>query len=242
MLLAAALVALVLGLATSAWRTAKFAQITYLEFSPTGKYLAAKFSGGTIQVWDMSGSRPKLTAQFAGKGFLNFDVGPIRFADDTLLVDLQNQFDNNSYSTMIRTMDLKSGRATLGPPIPFMSYAPSFAASRRTVALPNWTSGAVELYDVQTGKLRNAIKLPGSPWFLAMSDDEKYLAATDQNSGLHLIDLSTGKILVTKSGATMLAAVDISGNQLAAATWNTTAAATFRGHQTRTEASTSPVA
>jgi hypothetical protein len=226
MLLAAALVALILGLATSAWRTAKVAQITHLEYSPSGKYLAVKYSGGSIQVWDVSGARPRLTAQFTGSGFLNFDIGPICFADDSTLVDLQNSYSGNTYASMIRTMDLKSGRATMGPPIPFMSYAPSLAAGRQTVALPDWTGGAVEFYDLRTGKLQNAIKLPGSPWYLAMSDDEKYLAASDQNSGLCVVDLTTGKTLLTKTGATMLAGVDVKNGRLAAAIWSTPVTAT----------------
>jgi hypothetical protein len=76
--------------------------------------------------------------------------------------------------------------------------------------------------ELPTGKLRTSIKLPGNPWMLALSDDERYLAASDQNSGLHIIDMATGKTLLTKSGATMLAALDINGEQLAAASWSTT--------------------
>src|SRR5262245_188983 len=168
MLLAAALVALVLGLATSAWRTAKLAQITHLEFSPSGKHLAAKFSGGSIQVWDVSSPRPRLAANFPAQGFMNYDVGPIRFVDDWELVDLQNRWSDTTYEAIVRSMDLKTGRITPGKAIPFSAYVATFAATKRTIALPNWTGGSIELYDLPTGKFRRTIPVKGSPWHLAL--------------------------------------------------------------------------
>ena len=222
MLLAASLVALVLGLATSAWRTNKLAQITHLEFSPTGRFLAAKFSGGSVQVWDISSPRPRLAANFPSQGFLNnFDVGPLRFVDDTTLVDLRSRWSNTTYETIVRSLDLKTGRVTEGQAIPFSAYVPSFAATRRSIALPNWSGGSIELYDLPTGKFRRTIPVKGSPWYLALSDDERYVAAIDQNigqnSGLQLIDTATGQTLLVKSGGTMIAAMDIKGQCLAAA-------------------------
>jgi WD40 repeat protein len=137
MLLAAALIALVLGLATSSWRTSRLASITSLEYSPSGKYLAAKYSGGSIRVWDVSSDRPTLVQHVPAHRLFGDDYSPIRFADDATLIDMQNAWSDAGFATRIRSLDVKSGRLTTGQPIPYGSYAPSFAASGRVLALPN---------------------------------------------------------------------------------------------------------
>ena len=222
MLLAAALVALVLGLATSAWRTRRLAQIMHLEFSPSGKYLAAKYSGGSIQVWDLSGARPRLTAHLPADGFFMADVGHVQFADDATLIDLQNGWEGAGFVTQVRSLDLNTGRLSQGQSIPYSAYAPSFAVAGTSLAIPNAGTGAIELYDLPSCTMRSVIKSPGTPWFVAMSDDAKHLAATDQNGGMYLYDVATGKTLINRTGGTMLMAFDFSGGKLAGSSWSTT--------------------
>ena len=222
MLLAAALVALVLGLVTSAWRTKRLAQIMHLEFSPSGKYLAAKYSGGSIQVWDVSGARPRLTQHVPAQGLFSVDIGQIQFADDDTLIDLQNEWADTGFATTIRSIDLKSGRIIPGQPIPYSAYAPSFSAAGKVLALPNAGTGAFELYDLPSVKLRRVIQATGNPWFVELSEDGRHLAAIDQNGSLSLFDVAADKTLLTRQGSTMLYAMDFSGGQFAAASLSTT--------------------
>lgn len=223
MLLAASLVALVLGLTTASWRTAKYSHITHLEYSPSGKYLAAKYSGGTIQVWDLSANRPRLTAQFASRGLFDYNSAPIHFADETTLVDLENYWTGSAYASAARMMDVRTGHLSRSRPIAFGAYAPSIAARGDTLILPNWNVGAVELYDLPSGKLRSATKLAGSPWFVDIAHDGKHLVATDQNGGIFVIDVATGQLLASQTGKAMqFSAADLHGRWLAVSSFSTT--------------------
>src|SRR4029079_7142937 len=87
LLLASTLVALVLGLVTSAWRASQYQAIEQICFSPSGNALAARYSGGGVSVWRLDQGSPKLVARAPGKlGFLSFDFGSIHFiAEDKLL-------------------------------------------------------------------------------------------------------------------------------------------------------------
>jgi hypothetical protein len=222
LMLAAALCGLVLGLATSAWRASRQAQVSHLAFSPSGKFLAAKYSGSSVQVWNVAGDRPRLAAHFPGGqffGFDFFDVNPIQFVGDTTLVDLQNRSSARGFETVVRKMDIAESEIDESPVLPFPNYTPSFAFTGNTLVVSNWSSGAVEFHDVQAKAPPRSVKLPGSPWFLAMSDDGKTLAATDQNGGIYVIDVATGITTSTIAGKTVATALDIGGNRVALANW-----------------------
>ena len=89
LLLAAALCGLILGLATAAWRTAQYARITAIAFSPNGQRLAARYSGGGFQAWRIGQSSPRLVARTRMEQLFSDDWGPVRFADDDTLVDIR---------------------------------------------------------------------------------------------------------------------------------------------------------
>lgn len=216
MLLAATLVALVLGLATSAWRTKRFAQIMHLEFSPSGKYLAAKYSGGSIQVWDVSTERPKLIQHVPVQRLFGADVGQIRFADDATLIDLQNEWDDSGFETVFRSLDVRSGRVTSSQPIPYAAYMPSFAVFGKVLAIPNAGTGSIELYDLPAGKFTRAITVPSNPWYVEFSADGKLLAVVDQNGGLSLIEVASETTLANKTGGRMYTIVDLRAGRLVA--------------------------
>src|SRR5262245_59553679 len=92
LLLAAALVALVLGLFTASWRASVYQQINQIAFSPSGKFLAAKYSGGAVQVWRLDSGRPRLVAQaFGGPALLGYDASSIQFVTDERLLKLEPQ-------------------------------------------------------------------------------------------------------------------------------------------------------
>src|SRR5262245_20775287 len=111
LLLASTLVALVLGLVTSAWRATQYQAIEQVCFSPNGNYLAARYSGGGVAGWRLDQGVPKLVSRVSGKsGFLSFSFGSIHFvADDRLLV-AETPFGSAGGSIQVRTLNLQTGK------------------------------------------------------------------------------------------------------------------------------------
>src|SRR4029453_15946607 len=96
LLLAAALIALVLGLFTSAWRVSTYQRIEQVDFSPSGELLAARYSGGAGPVWRLENGPPKLIAQAFGRvQLLGYDMGKIHFVTDDKLLKLEPDFSAN---------------------------------------------------------------------------------------------------------------------------------------------------
>src|SRR5436305_12213874 len=115
LLLAATLVALVLGLVTSAWRATQYQAIEQLCFSPSGNYLAARYSGGGMAVWRLDNGGPKLAARVAGKfGLLNFCFGSIHFIADDTLLEAESPLGSAAGGVQIRTLNPQTRQLTNG--------------------------------------------------------------------------------------------------------------------------------
>src|SRR5436190_20733753 len=109
LLLAATLVALIAGLVTSAWRASIYQSIEHVSFSPTGKYLAASYSSGAVQVWRLDQGRPRLVAKAFGRaGLFNFDYGSIQFVSEEKL--LKTDAILNPPGVRVRLLDVASRR------------------------------------------------------------------------------------------------------------------------------------
>src|SRR5262245_61494694 len=93
LLLAATLVALVLGLITSAWRATQYQAIEQVCLSPSGNYLAARYSGGGVAVWRVDQGAPRLAARASGRlELFSFDFGSIHFVTDDKLIKAEVPF------------------------------------------------------------------------------------------------------------------------------------------------------
>src|SRR2546423_11394688 len=108
LLLAATLVGLVLGLTTSAWRASSYQSIEQVCFSPDGNHLAARYSGGAVQVWRLDARRPKLVAEaFGREGFFSGYFSSIHFVANDKLLKIDSQFFP-AVGVQVRQLDVNS--------------------------------------------------------------------------------------------------------------------------------------
>src|SRR5262245_49493151 len=113
LLLAATLVALVVGLLTSGWRASRYQYITQVCFSPSGQYLAAYYSGGAVQVWQLDQGRPRMVARVFGRaGLFNYEMGSIHFVGDDKLLKVETQFGSLKPGVHVRQLDIPSRQVT----------------------------------------------------------------------------------------------------------------------------------
>ena len=226
LLLAAALCGLVLGLVTSAWRTAQYARITAIAFSPSGERLAARYSGGGFQAWKIGDSTPRLVAQTRMEQLFADDWGPVRFSDEDTLIDIRTLYNPGKPAVEVRTIDLATSRIDRVMSLPHIAWNPPFSAGNGQLAVANWSTMAIECYDVKACRLvRTVPGLVNSPYGLDVTPDGSLLAFFDQSSALHIVDLATGQTNRTfpSSGAgvaeltrdgRLLACVDFTGGPI----------------------------
>src|SRR6266576_5780016 len=113
LLLAATLVALVLGLVTSAWRASRHQAIEQVCCSPSGNLLAARFSGGSIQVWRVGPEGPRLLAGALSKmAFLSFEFSSIHFIADDARLKAEIPFGSAAGGVQIRTLNPQTRQLT----------------------------------------------------------------------------------------------------------------------------------
>jgi WD40 repeat protein len=206
LLLAAALCGLILGLVTAAWRTAQYARITAIAFSPSGERLAARYSGGGFQAWKVGDSSPRLVAQTRMEQLFADNWGPVRFADDATLVDIRTVYNPGKPAVEVRTIDLATSRIDRVMSLPHIAWSPPFSAGSGQLAVANWSTMAIECYDVKARRLvRTVPGLVNSPYGLDVTPDGSKLAFFDQASALHVVDFESGQTIRTlpSSGASI---------------------------------------
>src|SRR5262245_16775193 len=203
LLLASTLVALVLGLVTSAWRATQYQAIEQVCFSPNGNYLAARYSGGGVGVWRVDQGGPKLVSRVPGKfGFLNFSFGSIHFvADDRLLV-AETPLGSAGGGIQVRTLNLQTGQLTrpiqVNAPTPWMGAQ---AATADRLLLADWSSNSVASYRLETGALEQKWPLPSPPLgYVAISANGKTMAACDQGGQVTVIDIDSNRASIQMPG------------------------------------------
>src|SRR3954468_4324500 len=107
--LVTALVALVAGLVSAAWRATTYQSVQHVCFSPSGKYLAASYNSGAVQVWRLDKGRPRLVAKAFGRpGLFNFDYGAIQFVSDDRLLKIETPLDSDSIR--VRQLEVSTRR------------------------------------------------------------------------------------------------------------------------------------
>src|SRR5438874_2712611 len=179
LLLAMALVALVVGLITSAWRATTYQSIEHVCFSPSGKYLAASYSSGAVQVWRLDAGRPRLVAKAFGRaGLFNFDYGSVQFVSDEKL--LKTDAILNPPGVRVRLLDVASRRVADVITIESFSSLPLMhvAGGDRLFAL-DYDNDAVKSYSLHTGRLERSWPIPIPESELWLSANGKTLATSD---------------------------------------------------------------
>lgn len=188
LLLAATLVGLVLGLVTSAWRSSSFQSIEEVCFSPDGKRLAARYSGGAVQVWRLDSKRPKLVAQaFGREGFFSGYFSSIHFIASDKLLKIDSQFFP-AVGIKVRQLDLNSHQVVELAPIGsafLMRYGD--AANAERIVLADTGTSTVAAYSLQTGRLERKWTLPSMPWKVDMSADGNVVAICGVERQVHIM-------------------------------------------------------
>src|SRR5436190_512224 len=144
LMLAAALVALVLGLFTSSWRVSAYHRIEQLAFSPSGTHLAAKYSGGAVQVWNLDGSRPRVVAQSrSGASLLDFDFGTVHFVTDDRLLKLESRFAEGQLVVRELIVSTRQVREVARFPLALMAPLFQAASDERLLLLDSTDPGRI---------------------------------------------------------------------------------------------------
>jgi WD40 repeat protein/tRNA A-37 threonylcarbamoyl transferase component Bud32 len=157
-----------------------------LAFAPDGKTLAVPGSRGhsdyTVQLWDVSGARPRKVVEVGGHARL---VSALAFsADGKTLVS--GGSDNS-----VRLWDVSASpprervplRGHLGA-LSDLAFAPD-----RPLLASNGEDGTTRLWDLTGGRVREAAVLPGGWGQLAFTPDGKTLASGNAYSPLRLWDV-----------------------------------------------------
>jgi hypothetical protein len=196
LMLVAALVALLLGLFTSSWRVSAFHQIEQLAFSPRGTLLAAKYSGGAVQVWRVADGSPRLVAQALRRPqILIYDGSTIHFLSEDKLLRLEPRFAGAAISTRLEELTI-STRAVreVGRLDGFQAYPGFQSAGGEHVAYIDWQNmGQIGCFDLRAQRLSWERNLGASASLIALSADGRTLAAMDQNGTIHVLDANSGQ-------------------------------------------------
>jgi hypothetical protein len=211
LLLAATLVALVLGLLTSAWRASRYQSIEQACFSPSGEYLAARFSGGGVFVWRLDKSGARLIARAFGKpGLFYFDLGSIHFVADDKLLNIESQWAAGNFGTHVQQLDLGKRQVADRLRIDSASIIPfSHACTADHLMLFDWSGNGISSFSLQTGRLERKWLLPSpSFWQMAVAAKGTTLAVCDQTRQDFLIDIESDRPPLPISGGAPLAVSD----------------------------------
>src|SRR5262245_49168045 len=182
LLLAATLVALVLGLVTSAWRASRYQAIQQVCFSPSGNHLAAHYNGGGVQVWRLDQRGPRLIARAFGQaGLFFFDFGSIHFVTDDKLLKVETPFGSATPGTRVRQLDVNSREVAdviqIDSTYPY-SFPVAHAATAERLLLSDWNSNITSSFSLKSGRLERKWSLPlGAVWQAKVSANGKTLAA-----------------------------------------------------------------
>lgn len=189
LLLAAALCALLLGLATASWRATDFAQVTAVAFSSNGRYLAAGYESGAIQVWDISSGKLKRVSAITSCRSGTYWTEGFSFLDESHLIAAR---PNNALGIdILCCIDVRNGKVN---PFAEKLFAPAgpFDAAGGTLAYLHPKTGEVRCYSGKQSNLQLNCEVARPAWNLAIARDGKSLVVLDQSGGAAVIDTKTG--------------------------------------------------
>src|SRR5262245_19191872 len=216
LLLAATLIALVLGLFTSAWRVNTYHRIEQLAFSPSGNLLAARYSGGALQVWRLDGGRPRLIAQAFGRAqLLGYDTSTMHFVSEDRLLKLECDFVGAGPGTRVRELTVSTRKIRELGQFAGVQFMPTLVAvSADHVYLTDWRNPA-QVTNFRLDNLRPGKSWPLTAVQLAVSQDGRTLVALDQSGQIHAIDLESDQEIRQAGTVYGLIALSADGQTLA---------------------------
>jgi WD40 repeat protein len=216
--LATALCALVLGLFTAAWRASNYSQVTAVRFSPDGKYLAARYESGDIQVWDVGSRRPRRVAAIASPS----PWAGLHFAGNETLVDVPCHSSRGRILATVHTLHLPTGRLRSGFSCQTAADGLLYAAAGNTLLFVDWPTSTAHCYSLRDQKLVRSIPGLKHWWGFSLSADGRNLVIPDGTDAVQVYDLATGRVLHREAAeASVPPAISYDGRRLAFVCWHT---------------------
>ncbi len=192
-------------------------RVISVAYSPDGKWLASGGYDGVVRVWDADTG--KLLRECRGH---TSHVWPVAFSPDGKLLASAGR------DGTIRLWDPQTGQAVkVLQADPNGVYKVVFTSDGKTL-LSSGPDGLVRVWDVEAGKERRSLRPGNAVHGLALSADDKYLAAANNLGDITLWDFATGEQIINKfprrhtSGIDSLAFTP-DGKVLATAGWDGTA-------------------
>lgn len=190
MLLLTALVGLAVALLTAVFQRARgsFHPET-VAFSPDGSAVAARFTDGTVNVWDAGGDR---IGTFDTRGtWLNWgSESSFQLMDRRWLVTL-----SEAGQFQVWSVEQEELRGQFGSvfPSPFWETACISGNGERAASMHVGTVPGVDIWDVRSGSRIRKLPILSSSLRMALSHDGTRLATIDQNGAIRLWDVETGQ-------------------------------------------------
>jgi WD40 repeat protein len=151
MLLLVALAALSVGALSASWRSAQRRDPTWVAFSPSGERLAAVFSNGTVQLWDVSGLVPRQvpTSSVKAESSWMIDTKPLSFLDDQTLVTVTSATIMNPPELVL--WDIESNTRKSSIKLGSWPESMDFSSDGKHFATTDWTGPSVTVWNLETG-------------------------------------------------------------------------------------------
>lgn len=196
LLLAAALVALTLGLFTSAWRVHVYQEIEQICFSPNGKLLAGRYASGAVQIWRLDPPRPRLIGQaFAGNNLLGFEQSTIHFIANDTLLKVETEIGGPAVSTSVWRWDLSRGEVVSWMQIAgclAWPYGQAASPERLLIVDQYGNTNEIQSYLLESKRFERKWTSPNqAAGRMILSADGKTLALLDQNARVQVIDVNS---------------------------------------------------
>ena len=220
LLLAAALCALLLGLATGSWRASAYSQVTAVRFSPDGKYLAARYASSSIQVWDVSDARARRVAAITSSSPWAYDNSGLHFANNETLIDVPCRWNGVLVQGEVRTLSLASGSLESRFACQTTAEGMLYAAAGDTFACMDWPSRSVHCYSLQDTRLVQRIPAAMPGWGYSLTPNGRTLVMPDQTGAVTVFDVASGSVLHREPAQGLVAAaLSSDGGRLAVVSW-----------------------
>ena len=184
-----------------------------LDFSPDGRYLAARFAGGALRVWDTKQSEVAFEAVYPVSGFNEHSV--CFHPREPWLVA-------SASAGPLRVVDL-SARQEMAR-LPVLGPVAAQAFNREGTLLAAAVETRIELWDFSARRLLQKLDLNGAMTTLAWHPDGQILVGAHADGNLTLVDRRLGRRR-TLEGHTMVAnrvLFDPRGEVLISTSWDGT--------------------
>ena len=194
--LVTALVGLLAGWWMQARQVGKQSLLTALAISPDGSKVAANYSSGSVDVWDISGSTPRQIRSFEKSSVL---LNEVQFLDDGTIIRMR--IDGQGTALVRYDPMTKRETVVLKSRTPWNMWCLSLDGK---VAVSCGAPTTIDVWDLSTGKLsrQHTLALPAGAFVSQLELDARgsmIAASVPSQSQVHLIDVATGQKRVIAS-------------------------------------------